>query len=307
MKLPFHYKNRCFTKRIGGSFQPLRCSDPPPRHPKKSTNPKVRICGFYEKFGTIRMRNGNLSLIIFITHLRAQNHGFRSQEIIPKHLGQLANLKLCLLVASLLNEFFKGVGRRLTPPRFNIDPQKWWLEDDPFLLGFGNFWGVNSLLVFGGELSLHPKWRKPTIMASQPTPPYRTPPRNKGLIAGLIKGNQRLISPDHKALSISGAGYVARGGLVDQPSNYLGATATLKSSAWRPWAWMRWWALPIKPCRPSGETGAHSQWGNTWRPTPKPVTTSPERCVFFVLKKMSRKTLGVQSTKQSGWSLGWSM
>ena len=85
------------------------------------------------------MRNGNLSLIIFITHLRARNHGFRSQEIIPKHLGQLANLKKCLLVASLLNEFFKGVGRRLTPSRFNIDPEKWWLEDDPFLLGFGNF------------------------------------------------------------------------------------------------------------------------------------------------------------------------
>ena len=37
-------------------------------------------------------------------------------------------------------------------------------------------------------------------MASQPTPPGpRTPPRNKGLIAGLIKGNQWVfISPDHK-------------------------------------------------------------------------------------------------------------
>ena len=38
------------------------------------------------------------------------------------------------------------------------------------------------------------------VMASQPTPPgHVTPPRNKGLIAGLIKGNQWLISPDHKA------------------------------------------------------------------------------------------------------------
>ena len=36
------------------------------------------------------------------------------------------------------------------------------------------------------------------------------PPRNKGLIAGLIKGNQWLISPDHKALFLWG-GYVARG------------------------------------------------------------------------------------------------
>ena len=37
---------------------------------------------------------------------------------------------------------------------------------------------------------------KKQIMAGQPTPPGpRTPPRNKGLIAGLIKGNQWLISP----------------------------------------------------------------------------------------------------------------
>ena len=49
------------------------------------------------------------------------------------------------------------------------------------------------------------------VMAGQPTPPGpRTPPRNKGLIAGLIKGNQWLISPDHKAGYFWG-GYV-RGG-----------------------------------------------------------------------------------------------
>ena len=30
-----------------------------------------------------------------------------------------------------------------TPPKFNIDPEKWWLEDEPFLLGFGNFSGAN--------------------------------------------------------------------------------------------------------------------------------------------------------------------
>ena len=35
------------------------------------------------------------------------------------------------------------------PPKFNIAPEKWWLEDDPFLLGFGNFSGENSLLNFG--------------------------------------------------------------------------------------------------------------------------------------------------------------
>ena len=42
-------------------------------------------------------------------------------------------------------------------------------------------------------------------------PPPNVPPQiHKGLIAGLIKGNQWLISPDHKA------GYFL-GGLVDQP------------------------------------------------------------------------------------------
>ena len=27
------------------------------------------------------------------------------------------------------------------PPKFNIAPEKWWLEGDPLLLGFGNFPG----------------------------------------------------------------------------------------------------------------------------------------------------------------------
>ena len=38
---------------------------------------------------------------------------------------------------------------------------------------------------------------------NQPPGP-RTPPRNKGLIFGLIKGNQWLICPDHKALLLGG-------------------------------------------------------------------------------------------------------
>ena len=39
----------------------------------------------------------------------------------------------------------------ITPPRFNSEfaPEKWWLEDKPFLLGFGNFLGANSLLNSG--------------------------------------------------------------------------------------------------------------------------------------------------------------
>ena len=36
-----------------------------------------------------------------------------------------------------------------TPPKFNSEftPEKWWLEDDPFLLGFGNF--SRAMLNFG--------------------------------------------------------------------------------------------------------------------------------------------------------------
>ena len=40
-----------------------------------------------------------------------------------------------------------------------------------------------------------------------PQVPYTPPPRNKGLIAGLIKGNQWFISPDHKALFLGGLRY----------------------------------------------------------------------------------------------------
>ena len=29
------------------------------------------------------------------------------------------------------------------PPKFKIAPKQWWLEDDPFLLGFGNFSGAS--------------------------------------------------------------------------------------------------------------------------------------------------------------------
>ena len=41
-------------------------------------------------------------------------------------------------------------------------------------------------------------------MANQPAPPKVPPKRNKGLIASLIKGNQWLIGPDHKALFLGG-------------------------------------------------------------------------------------------------------
>ena len=52
-------------------------------------------------------------------------------------------------------------------------------------------------------------------MAGQPTPRATYPPRNKGLIAGLIKGNQWLISPDHKANNFWGGVRGPGGGGVD--------------------------------------------------------------------------------------------
>ena len=36
-----------------------------------------------------------------------------------------------------------GTPGKNTPPKFNIAPEKWWLEDKPFLLGFGCFSGAN--------------------------------------------------------------------------------------------------------------------------------------------------------------------
>ena len=71
-------------------------------------------------------------------------------------------------------------------------------------------------------------------MAGQPTPPGpRTPPkRNKALIAGLIKGNQWLISPDHKAGYFWG-GVRGPGGWVDQPLLMGGEFTKLSDTAKR--------------------------------------------------------------------------
>ena len=41
-------------------------------------------------------------------------------------------------------------------------------------------------------------------MPAQPTLPKATLVRNQGLIPGLVKGNQWLISPDHKAFFLGG-------------------------------------------------------------------------------------------------------
>jgi len=39
------------------------------------------------------------------------------------------------MITLKMDENESKLGRLVTPPKFNIDPEKWWLEDDPFLLG----------------------------------------------------------------------------------------------------------------------------------------------------------------------------
>ena len=67
-------------------------------------------------------------------------------------------------------------------------------------------------------------------MANQPALPKVPPKRNKGLIASLIKGNQWLIGPDHKALFLGGVR--DRAGLVDMSSSH-----SLQTTAWLRHMW----------------------------------------------------------------------
>ena len=53
-------------------------------------------------------------------------------------------------VSECSNQQFQGT----TPLKFNIAPEKWWLEDDPFLWGPGTFSGETSLLNFGRKTLL---------------------------------------------------------------------------------------------------------------------------------------------------------
>ena len=84
----------------------------------------------------------------------------------PKKTPHNGLLKLFLYL-------FYFVGRSLwtTPPKFSIASEKWCLglEDDPFLLGPGNFSGVNSLLNFQGlTFSNTKKWRCSERNRSEP-------------------------------------------------------------------------------------------------------------------------------------------
>ena len=54
-----------------------------------------------------------------------------------------------------------------------------------------------------------------------PPPGPRTPHSNKGLIAGLIKGHQWLISPDHNALFLGGGVRWGGGRLISHKDIYL--------------------------------------------------------------------------------------
>ena len=67
-----------------------------------------------------------------------------------------------------------------------------------------------GIVIHDGESCLTAKKR--SWLVNQP-PLNVPPPRNKGLIFGLIKGNQWLISPDHKAGYFWG-GYVRGGWLT---------------------------------------------------------------------------------------------
>ena len=71
--------------------------------------------------------------------------------------------------------------------------------------------------IFRCELAV--SFREGNFMAGQPTPPLTYPPRTKGLIAGLIKGNQQLISPDHKACYFWGGVRGPGGGWLNSHDN----------------------------------------------------------------------------------------
>ena len=68
--------------------------------------------------------------------------------------------------------------------------------------------GVGKMRRIGAVLCILHGTTKALIswLVNRPSPPGHVPPllRNKGLIAGLIKGRQWLISPDHKALFLGG-------------------------------------------------------------------------------------------------------
>ena len=92
-----------------------------------------------------------------------------------------------------------GVGQGIHDKGYNKKPQK-----------TCQFFEVGHSARKKGRLPREQLWRSST------NPPRRTPLRNKGLIFGLIKGNQWVfISPDHKALCPGGGGTFTSGIRLD--------------------------------------------------------------------------------------------
>ena len=74
----------------------------------------------------------------------------------------------------------------------------WWLSSQPIWKICDRRIGVKIPKIFELPIAVMKVWVE--IMAGQPIPPGHVHPLwNKGLIAGLIKENQWLIGPDHKA------------------------------------------------------------------------------------------------------------
>ena len=135
----------------------------------------------------------------------------------------------CLMTGSLFQcFFFFKLGRKCHPQQI---PQT--TKRDPFFIAPNG----HDLKVLPGILAqpvcqnapptfsnwplTHVGWPLVDLFQGNPScPPKATLPRNKGLIAGLIKGNQWLISPDHKAGYFWG-GYVRGGWLTSHDWKYM--------------------------------------------------------------------------------------
>ncbi len=74
---------------------------------------------------------------------------------------------------------------------------------------------------------------EPNIKGILAAPPKATPPSNKGLIFGPIKGNRWLINPDHKAGYFLGGVALGGGGVVRIPMTIAIYTPIIHNSEFR--------------------------------------------------------------------------
>ena len=97
-----------------------------------------------------------------VSTIQVQLDVFRPSSRSDLHLwktpqGELRDQRLGWITFEKLVHLKKSHWAAGTPHKSNIAPEKWWLEDDPFLLGFGISSGVNSLLNFGRSSPKYPK------------------------------------------------------------------------------------------------------------------------------------------------------